>query len=89
MITIFNRKIVFTSFSMKRQAEIKDILDANGIEYYEKVINRRSASSFGTGTRSITGSYGENFAYTYEYIFYVHKKDFKLAEMYIYKGGGR
>ncbi len=82
MITIFNRRIVFTSFSMERQAEIKDILDTNRIKYCEKVVNRRS-----NGTRSITGSYGENFAYTYEYIFYVHKKDFELAEMYIYKGG--
>lgn len=87
MITIFNRKTVFITFSMERQVEIKDILNANGIIYCVKVVNRRSSSAFGTGTRSITGSYGENFAYMYEYIFYVHKKDFELAEMCINKGG--
>lgn len=86
IITLFNRRTVFTSFSMERQAEIKDILDANGIKYFEKVVNRRSSSAFGRGTRSITGSYGEDFAYTYEYTFYVHKKDFELAEMCIYRG---
>ncbi len=75
MITIFNRKEVFTSFSMESQANVKNALDHNGIKYYEKVVNRRSADS-----RSRTGSFGENPAYTYEYIIYVHKKDFELAD---------
>ncbi len=84
MITIFNRKLIHTSFSMESQAKVKDILDHNGIKYYEKVINRRSASPFGNGTRAITGSFGESFAYTYEYIIYVHRKDFDLADKYIH-----
>lgn len=79
MITIFNRKMVFASFSMESQAEIRNILDANGIKYYVKVVNRRSASSFGNGTRSRTGSFGEDSSYTYEYMIYVHKKDFESA----------
>lgn len=84
MITVFNRKAVFSSFSIENQAMIKNILDNNGIQYYEKVVNRRSASSFGNGTRSRTGSYGERSSYTYEYIIYVHKKDFELANRYLY-----
>lgn len=64
---------------MKSQAKIKSILDNNGIKYYEKVINRR-----GNGTRSITGSFGESSSYTYEYIIYVHKKDFELANKCIH-----
>lgn len=84
MITVFNRKQVLASFSMEKQAEVKNILDHNGIDYYEKVINRRSASSFGNGTRSMTGSFGENASYMYEYIIYVHKKDFELANRYIH-----
>ena len=73
MITVFNRKVIFSSFSMEKQAMVKNILDNNGIKYYEKVVNRRSASSFGNGTRSRTGSFGEKSSYTYEYIIYVHK----------------
>lgn len=84
MITIFNRKEIFTSFSMESQAEIRNLLDNNGIKYYVKVVNRRSASPFGSGTRSITGSFGENFSYTYEYIIYVRKKDYALADKCIH-----
>lgn len=86
MITIFNRKQVLVSFSMEKQAEAKNILDHNGIKYYEKVINRRSASPFGGSTRSRTGSFGEKTSYMYEYIIYVHKKDFELANRYIHNG---
>ncbi len=84
MITVFNRKEIFISFSMESQAEIRNLLDNHEIKYYVKVVNRRSASPFGNGTRSITGSFGENFSYTYEYIIYVHKKDFELANKYIH-----
>lgn len=84
MITVFNRKQVLASFSMEKQAEAKNILDHNGISYYEKVINRRSASPFGNGTRPRTGSFGEKASYMYEYIIYVHKKDFELANRYIH-----
>lgn len=69
---------------MEKHAEAKNILDQNGINYYERVINRRSASPFGNGTRSITGSFGEKASYMYEYIIYVHKKDFELANRYIH-----
>lgn len=84
MITVFNRRQVLASFSMEKHAEAKNILDQNRINYYERVINRRSASSFGNGTRSMTGSFGENASYMYEYIIYVHKKDFELANRYIH-----
>ena len=83
MITIFNRKKIYTTFSMKSQAEIKNILDNNGIKYYQKVVNRRSAY-----TRALTGSFGENPSYAYEYIIYVHKKDFDLANKWIHNHWG-
>ena len=84
MITLFNRKQVLTTFSMKKQAEIKDILDHNGITYYEKVVNRRNASLFGNGTRSRTESFGEDTSYMYEYTIYVHKKDYESANKCIF-----
>lgn len=79
MITIFNRKMIFTSFSMESQADVRNLLDNNGIRYYVKVVNRRSASPFANGTRSRTGSFGEDFSHMYEYVIYVHKKDFESA----------
>lgn len=84
MITLFNRKLIHSSFAMESQAKIKNILDHNGIKYYERVINRRSASPFSNGTRAITGSVGESSAYTYEYMIYVYKKDYDLANKYIH-----
>lgn len=84
MISIFTRKIIFSSYSMESQAKIKSILDNNGIRYYVKVVNRRSASPFANGTRSRTGSFGENYTYMYEYIIYIHKKDFELANRCIH-----
>ena len=84
MITIFNRKMVFTSFSMEEQANVRNMLDNNGISHYVKVVNRRSSSPFARGTRGITGSFGEKFEYTYEYIIYVHKKDYELANRCIH-----
>lgn len=84
MLTIFNRKKIYTSFSMEDQANIRNLLDHNGIKCCVKVVNRRSASSFGNGTRSRTGSFGESSSYTYEYIIYVHKEDFELASKCIY-----
>lgn len=84
MLTIFNRKIIFTSFSMEEQANIRNLLDNHGIKYYVKVVNRRSSSTLDHSARARTGSFGENPSYTYEYIIYVHKKDFELANKYIY-----
>lgn len=83
MITLFNRRRIYASFSMENQAAIRSLLDRNGIKSYVKVVNRRSASPLGNGIRSRTGSFGENVSYTHEYIIYVHKKDFEAACKYI------
>lgn len=83
MITVWNRKVVFITFSMESQAKVRDILEHNGIRYYVKVVNRRSASPLGNGTRSRMGSFGEDSSFSYEYIFYVHRKDFELADKWV------
>ncbi len=79
MITVLNRKVVFTTFSMESQAKVKDILEHNGIRYYVKVVNRRSPLG-----RARTGSFGEDSSFTYEYIFYVHRKDFESADKWLH-----
>ena len=80
MITIFNRRELTVTNSMEKQAQLREKLAAGGIDYKIKTVNRRSASPFGSGSRSRTGSYGENQALAYEYIFYVNKEDLAKAQ---------
>ena len=79
MITIFNRKELRITFSMKEQAEIRNALKAEKIEYVTKVINRNSPSPF-SSERGRTGTLGQNIEKAYEYVIYVRKKDYERAE---------
>ena len=79
MITIFNRKEVCITHDMNRQAKVRDILQANGIDYAVKVLNRKSPSPIGAGSRARTGTFGENLSLEYEYKIYVHKDDYEEA----------
>ena len=63
---------------MKRQAEIRVILAANGIDYYVKTKNLLSGGMSGS-SRNRTGSLGINWDYAYEYKIYVRKQDYERA----------
>lgn len=71
MLTLFNRKEVAAVFSMKEQAEIRDVLRSKGFDYHVRVVSRNR--------RGKTGSFGINMDTAYEYIIYVHKKDYDQA----------
>ncbi len=79
MLTIFNRKELISTLSMKHQSEIRKELQVNGIKYKCKVINRNSASPF-SSSRVRTGSLGQNMDIAYEYTFFVHKQDYERAK---------
>ncbi len=79
MITILNRKELIVTFSMERQAEIREILASKNVEYYVKVVNRKSPSPMAGGSRGRTGTFGENLNLAYEYIIYVKKSDYDQA----------
>lgn len=83
MITILNRKQLCTVFSMKEQSDIRQSLSMENIDYYIKTINRVSASGFSSSMRSRIGSFGQNMDLNYEYIFYVHRKDYERAKFII------
>ncbi|WP_409229389.1 hypothetical protein [Gudongella sp. SC589] len=85
MITIFNRKELCSVYSMKEQSNIRIALTRSNIDYHIKTINRMSSSPFSSGTRSRAGSYGQKQELNYQYIFYVHKKDFNKASMLVGK----
>ncbi len=78
MFTIFNRKELISTFSMKAQSEISRKLQTKGIKYKCKVVNRNSASAF-SSSRARTGTLGQNVDRTYQYVFYVYKKDYDRA----------
>lgn len=78
MITAFNRKELIITMEMKRQAEVRDILSQNGIDYTVKTTNLEAAPILGN-RRAYTGNFGINPDYSYEYKIYVHKKDYEKA----------
>ena len=84
MITVFTRKELLVTSDLKRQAEVRDILAANGIRYTVKVTNRQNAAILGS-SRARIGSFGMDQALTYEYKIYVHRKDYDPAAKLIRK----
>lgn len=79
MLTIFNRKEFTITYSMKQQADIREVLETNRIDYSIKTINRNSPSAF-SDSRARTWTFGQNMDMAYEYIVYVNKNDFKFAK---------
>ena len=79
MIHIFNRRELVLTLSMDRQAEIRAILSANGIDYQLKTTNLQNAPLAGS-QRARRGSFGIQSEHSYEYKIYVHKKDYEKAK---------
>jgi len=79
MITIFNRKELIMTFEMKKQAEVRELMARNHIPYSIRVINRKSPSLVGAGSRARTGTFGENLQLEYEYTIFVKKADYEKA----------
>ena len=76
MINIFNRKELTATYSTEKESEIRETLSKSNIDYTVKVVNRTSPSPISSGTRGRSGSFGIETENTYQYIFYVHKKDY-------------
>ena len=47
MITVLNRKELFITMEMNRQAKVCDILSQNGIDYTVKITNLEAAPMIG------------------------------------------
>ena len=83
-MTIFNRKLLFQTFSLKIQAQIREALNANGIEYKIKTRSMSGPALF-SSRHANTGTFGMNMDCNYEYLIYVHKDDFEKAEYLLNK----
>ena len=81
MITIFNRRELLTTYDMAQQAQARAVLDAAGIPYKVRVVDRKNGQAMLAGSRARTGSFGENMAMAYEYTVYVAKEDLELAQL--------
>lgn len=79
MITVLNRKELVTTYNMNEQVRVRDILNANGIDYNIKVVDRTSPSPMAAGTRTRTGTFGQNQTAMKEYVIYVKKADYEQA----------
>lgn len=79
MITIFNRRDVYTTFDMKKFNEVRTNLGQAGIEYIYRTVSQNGSAGLATNNRSRTGSIGVNLAKDLEYIVYVKKTDYEKA----------
>lgn len=79
MFTIFNRKELITTFEFEKLVKVRDLLHANGIIHMVKVKNMNKS-------RRITGSFGIDMKYAYQYYLYVKKRDYDQA-CYVIRGG--
>ena len=75
MLTILNRRELLVTLSMERQAEVRRILTANGIQYTVRTTNRQGGIQ-----RANMWSAGFNQSFAWEYKIYVHKKDLECAQ---------
>ncbi len=75
MITVFNRRELIVTMDMKRQADIRNILADNNIDYVVKTTDLQRAES----TRGYTGRVGINQDYSCEYKIFVHKSEYEKA----------
>ena len=82
MLTVFNRKELIITLDMDQQADIRRILSENGIDYEVKTTNLQNAAVVGS-SRGRLGSFGIDQDYTYEYKFFVHRKDYDRAKRLI------
>lgn len=79
MITIFNRKEFLITYDMKKQNEVRTILQNHKIEYSVKVKNLLSPTPVSAGSRAHAGSLGVDIKKSYEYKIYVKKLDYERA----------
>lgn len=79
MITLFNRKELMVTFDINEQARLRGILNAEGIDYSVKTVNRLSSSSLSAGSRVRTGTFGQNTDMMIEYVFYVKRAEYERA----------
>ena len=86
MITIWNRRELFSTYDIKKQSRIRDILAQNQIDYTIKIINRQSYSQLSPAAARV-GRAGQNMDLACEYKIYVHKEELEKANFLLRSEG--
>lgn len=79
MITILNRKEVFTSFSLEEQVNARQILSKNRIPHVVRTEEAYGGKSLLQSSRARYGTFGQNMNFSYQYYIYVNRKDYEEA----------
>lgn len=79
MITLFNRQELLITYDMKKQSDVRTILQNHKIEYSVKVKNLLSPSPISSGDRGHRAMPGIDLNKAYEYKIYVKKEDYEKA----------
>lgn len=79
MVTMFNRREVFCTFSIEAQADARKRLADNNIDYDLKVVDR-SFHGVQPSVRAGLGRFGEDQGCSKEYVFFVKKNDYDMAK---------
>lgn len=79
MVTILNRRELVTTYDMKYQGEVREILSQNHIDYKVVTGDRTDTPVTLSGSRAYTGSTGTDAQDQYEYKIYVRKEDYEAA----------
>lgn len=80
MIPIWKRRELCVTYDQTKQAQIRQKLSDQNIDYELKTINRNMPTRSIVGQRSSgMGTLGENLSVNVEYVIYVKKEDYELA----------
>ena len=82
MIILLNRKELLLTHSLEQQAKVREILQAEEIDYDVKTRNSQNRGSI-SSRRGQHGSFGMNMDAYYEYRIFVKKADYERAEYLI------
>ena len=86
LLELFGWTELTSTCSAEEQARVRSALSGQGIRYKLKTVNRSSPGALSPSRRASTGTYGENQALFYEYLFYVKKQDLDAARGALHTG---
>lgn len=79
LLTIFRYREVQIFTSINSCEKAATMLENQGIKVYIRTRDRFSPSIFSTGSRERSGSAFQKQDFQYQYILYVHRRDFETA----------
>jgi len=81
VITLFNRRELIITRSMEKQAQVRNMLADENVDY---IVRTSGAHGRGVpGRRAYTGSFGQNAEFDREYRIFVKKEDYDKAKYLI------